>query len=83
MDILAPGREQSSITVLKANQEARLSLAGIGPYAFIHNPKTTVIKIETDRESMVGSCEAWWDVPAVEVSGMDSVSRLDSGMKSI
>ena len=46
-------------------------------------PEGLHFKIETDREISVGSYEAWWDVPAAEVSGMDSVNRArDPSTKS-
>jgi 3D-(3,5/4)-trihydroxycyclohexane-1,2-dione acylhydrolase (decyclizing) len=35
--------------------------------------RTVVIHVEADREARVGSYEAWWDVPAAEVSEDDAV----------
>jgi 3D-(3,5/4)-trihydroxycyclohexane-1,2-dione acylhydrolase (decyclizing) len=35
--------------------------------------RTTVIVVETDREQRVPGYESWWDVPAAEVSEMESV----------
>ena len=35
--------------------------------------RTTVLVIETDKESRVPGYESWWDVPVAQVSDMESV----------